>query len=271
VPELPEVETTRRGIAAHVTGQHIQRCVVHDGRLRWPVSADLPLRLRGAMVRGVGRRAKYLLLDTDRGTVIIHLGMSGSLRITSDNVPLRKHDHVDIRLSNARVLRYHDPRRFGSIHLVTGDPLEHPLLARLGVEPLSGDFCGDVLHQAARTRPGPVKQLIMDARVVVGVGNIYASEALFLAGIHPSRPARRIALARYRRLAQAITAVLSRAIERGGTTLRDFVNEAGQPGYFAQDLAVYGRASQPCRECGQPLRSRVIGQRNTFYCPICQR
>lgn len=271
MPELPEVETTRRGIAPHLVGQRIEECLVRDGRLRWPVDPELPARIRGAVVNSVERRAKYLLLATDRGTLLVHLGMSGSLRITSNNVPAEKHDHVDLCLSNARLLRYHDPRRFGSIHLVLDDPLSHPLLADLGVEPLGDSFDGRLLHRTARSRPGPVKQMIMDAHVVVGVGNIYASEALFMAGIHPGRPARRIASGRYARLADAIRSVLSRAIEQGGTTLRDFVNESGQPGYFAQDLAVYGRAGEPCRGCGQPVRSRVIGQRNTFFCPTCQR
>jgi formamidopyrimidine-DNA glycosylase len=271
MPELPEVETTRRGIAPHLVGQQIKGCVVRDGRLRWPVDPDLARHVEGATVRGVSRRAKYLLVELDRGNLIIHLGMSGSLRITSDNTPVRTHDHVDFRLANARVLRYHDPRRFGSIHFLRDDPQQHPLLSRLGVEPLEPQFQGGLLHHAARSRKGPVKQLIMDGHVVVGVGNIYASEALFLAGIHPSRPARRISLARYEGLAQAIRTVLSRSIEQGGTTLRDFVNESGEPGYFAHDLSVYGRAGQSCRRCGADVRSRVIAQRNTFFCPACQR
>ena len=271
MPELPEVETTRRGIAPHLIGQRIDECVVRDGRLRWPVDSALSQRISGARIGSISRRAKYLLVETDRGTVIIHLGMSGSLRITTNNVAVEKHDHVDFRLSNSQLLRYHDPRRFGSIHFVRENPMQHPLLASLGVEPLEDSFSGELLHAAGRNRRGPVKQLIMDGHVVVGVGNIYASEALFLAGIHPSRPARRIALVRYQRLAQAIRRILTQAIERGGTTLRDFVNESGQPGYFAQELAVYGRSGKPCHKCGGPLRNRVISQRNTFLCPVCQR
>ena len=271
MPELPEVETTRRGIAPHLLGQPIANVVIRDSRLRWPVDASLPKQLRGARITDVGRRAKYLLIATDRGTLIVHLGMSGSLRITSDNTPLKPHDHIDVRLENGRVLRYHDPRRFGSMHYVTGDVLAHPLLASLGVEPLGEQFDGELLYAAARPRPGPIKQLIMDAHVVVGVGNIYASESLYMAGIHPARPARRVSLRRYRDLAQAIRTVLARSIEQGGTTLRDFVNESGEPGYFAQDLAVYGRADEACRTCATPIRARIIGQRNTFFCVKCQR
>jgi formamidopyrimidine-DNA glycosylase len=271
MPELPEVETTRRGIATHLVGQKIVRCRVRDGRLRWPVDDDLPELLEGAAVDSVARRAKYLIIHLDRGALIIHLGMSGSLRISSDNVQPKKHDHVELRLENGQVLRYHDPRRFGSIHFVREHPLQHPLLRNLGVEPLGEEFDGRLLYVAGRGRRSAVKQLIMDAHVVVGVGNIYASESLYLAGIHPGRAAGRIALERYRVLADAIREVLHRSISQGGTTLRDFVNETGEPGYFAQDLNVYGRDGQPCRRCGGLVRSRVIAQRNTFYCPACQR
>lgn len=270
MPELPEVETTRRGIAAHLVGQRITGCVVREPRLRWPVDPRLDGLLRDREVRSVGRRAKYLIVTLDRGSLIVHLGMSGSLRITSGNTAPRKHDHVEIQLGDGRVLRYHDPRRFGSIHHVSGSPHEHPLLRDLGVEPLSEQFDGALLHAAARGRRASVKQFIMDAHVVVGVGNIYASESLHLSGIHPARAAGRIALARYRVLADIIRGVLERSIEQGGTTLRDFVNETGEPGYFAQDLSVYGRDGKPCKRCGSAIRSRVIGQRSTFYCPHCQ-
>ena len=271
MPELPEVETTRRGVEPYLVNQSIEWVTVREPRLRWPVADSLAQRLRGRRFVAVERRAKYLLLRLDRGTIIVHLGMSGSLRLVSDNVAARAHDHLEWRLSNGRLLRYHDPRRFGSVHYVSGDPLHHPLLEHLGVEPLGDCFTGELLYRLARPRRGPVKSLIMDAHVVVGVGNIYASEALFRAGIHPTRPARRIALARYRCLASTIREVLSGAIERGGTTLRDFVNESGEPGYFAQDLMVYGRAGDACRRCGEPIRSRVVAQRNTFFCINCQR
>ena len=271
MPELPEVETTRRGIAPHLLRQTIERVTVREPRLRWPVPRDLARQLRGRRFESIDRRAKYLLLGLDRGTLIVHLGMSGSLRLASDNAAPKTHDHLEWRLSNGRVLRYHDPRRFGSVHFVRGDPLKHPLLSGLGVEPLGDDFSGELLYAASRSRSGPVKSLIMDSHVVVGVGNIYASEALFHAGIHPTRPARRVALARYQRLAAAIRQVLASAIEHGGTTLRDFVNESGEPGYFAQDLMVYGRDGEACRRCGDTVRARVVAQRNTFFCVSCQR
>jgi formamidopyrimidine-DNA glycosylase len=271
VPELPEVETTRRGIAPHVAGQRIARVRVHDARLRWPLDPHLARRLCGQRVLSVDRRAKYLLLRLERGTLVVHLGMSGSLRITLGDEARRPHDHLELVMESSRLLRYHDPRRFGSVHYVTGDPLAHWLLANLGVEPLGTDFDGSVLERAARGRRSAVKTLIMDSRVVVGVGNIYACEALYLAGIHPARPARRVAAKRYARLAESIQEVLGRAIRDGGTTLRDFVNGVGEPGYFAQALQVYGRAGRDCHACGRAVTSRVIAQRNTFFCPACQR
>jgi formamidopyrimidine-DNA glycosylase len=239
--------------------------------LRWPVSEDVATQPRGQLIHGVKRRAKYILISLDRGTIIIHLGMSGSLRLGSGNEPPRRHDHVEIELDNGRVLRLHDPRRFGSVHFTDADPLRHRLLASLGVEPLSDAFTAQLLKQCAGTRRVAVKNFIMDSAIVVGVGNIYASESLFLAGIHPARPAGRIALHRYEGLVAAIRDVLSKAIAHGGTTLRDFVNGVGEPGYFAQSLRVYGRAQQPCTICGTPISSRVIAQRNTFFCVHCQR
>lgn len=271
MPELPEVETTRRGIEPHLRGRRILDVVVRDARLRWPVPADLPALLRGQCVTQVTRRAKYLLIGLERGTVIVHLGMSGSLRVASGNEPPRTHDHVDLLLQGGRVLRLHDPRRFGSIHYTQADPGTHRLLADLGVEPLSEAFDGSLLVRAAQLRRSAVKSLIMDGRVVVGVGNIYASESLYLAGIHPARSCARIAPHRYARLAMAIRQVLASAIADGGTTLRDFVNGVGEPGYFAQSLNVYGRAGEPCRGCGAVITARVIAQRNTFFCARCQR
>lgn len=271
MPELPEVETTRRGLEPHLRGRRIASIQVHEPRLRWPVSSELADVARDQRVVRLRRRAKYLLIELERGCVIVHLGMSGSLRLTSGNEPPRKHDHLEFILEGGRVLRFHDPRRFGSIHYTDADPGEHWLLANLGLEPLSDEFTGTVLKTAAGRRRIPVKALIMDAQVVVGVGNIYASESLYMAGIHPARPAGRISLARYERLAGTIREVLAWAIRQGGTTLRDFVNGVGEPGYFAQELAVYGRAGEPCKECGHAIRSRTLSQRNTFYCNRCQR
>lgn len=271
MPELPEVETTCRGLEPHLCGHRIAATRIRDGRLRWPVSPDLATQTQGQLIVGVKRRAKYILVSLDDGTIIIHLGMSGSLRLASGNEQARRHDHVEIELDNGLVLRLHDPRRFGSVHYTTRDPLRHHLLASLGVEPLSDAFTGKLLKQHAASRRVAVKSFIMDSRVVVGVGNIYASESLFLAGIHPTRPAGRIALHRYEGLVAAIREVLSKAIAQGGTTLRDFVNGVGEPGYFAQSLRVYGRAQQPCTICGNPVSSRVIAQRNTFFCMHCQR
>ena len=271
MPELPEVETTRRGIEPHVRGNRITRFQVHDPRLRWPVDDRLARWAIGQRVTAVRRRAKYLMLDLEAGSLILHLGMSGSLRLASGNEAARRHDHVEITFEGGRVLRYHDPRRFGSLHYSTRDPEQHWLLAELGVEPLSKDFHGALLKSAARTRRSSVKALLMDAHVVVGVGNIYASESLFLAGIHPARAAGRVSRTRYDDLAHAVREVLERAIADGGTTLRDFVSGAGEPGYFAQQLAVYGRAGAPCRRCGHTIKSRVLAQRSTFFCVRCQR
>jgi len=271
VPELPEVETTRRGIEPHLRRRRIESVTVHEPRLRWPVAPELSAWAAGQRIEGVRRRAKYLLVDLERGTLILHLGMSGSLRLASGNEPRRRHDHVELALEGGRVLRFHDPRRFGSLHHTSAPAETHPLLAALGAEPLSPGFDGALLAAAARRRRAAVKVLVMDPRVVVGVGNIYASEALFAAGIHPARAAQRISLARYQSLAAAIRSVLASAIAQGGTTLRDFVNGVGEPGYFAHSLLVYGRGGEPCRRCGTPLRCRVLAQRSTFYCARCQR
>jgi formamidopyrimidine-DNA glycosylase len=270
MPELPEVETTRRGIEPHTLGETIETLVVRQPQLRWPVPADLPGKLRGRLIRTVRRRGKYLLLATDTGTLILHLGMSGSLRITAPDAPIKKHDHLDLILGSGLCLRFHDPRRFGCLLWTEDAPELHPLLAGLGPEPLEAEFSGRHLHDKARGRNGPVKTFIMDSHVVVGVGNIYANESLFRAGISPARPAVRISLERYEKLAEAIRAVLEASIEQGGTTLRDFVNEAGNPGYFQQTLQVYDRAGEACRRCGSSIRLGRLGQRATYWCPHCQ-
>ncbi len=271
MPELPEVETTRRGIAPHVTGRRIARLLVREARLRWPVEATLARMLAGQRIVAVTRRGKYLLLGLDQGTLILHLGMSGSLRLVAATAPAGRHDHVDLLFDDGRCLRLTDPRRFGALIWTRDAALDHPLLASLGPEPLAEDFNGDTLWQAARGRRIAIKVFIMDSHVVVGVGNIYASEALFRAGIHPARAAGRISRARMAALAEAIKAVLNEAIAQGGTTLRDFVGGDGRPGYFRQQLAVYGREGEPCLRCGAPIRQQRLGQRASYYCVQCQR
>lgn len=268
MPELPEVETTRRGIAPYLLDQRVRGVIVRNPHLRWPVP-PLDRFLRDKIVRNIERRAKYLLLGFDTGSLIVHLGMSGSLRIVAEDSPPRAHDHVELRLDH-HCLRMHDPRRFGSLLWTPDDPLEHPRLRDLGPEPLSDAFSGETLAAAARGRRVAIKNLIMNGHVVVGVGNIYATEALFRAGIHPLRASQRIADHRLDRLAIEIKRVLAYAIQRGGTTLRDFVNESGSPGYFAQELMVYGREGLPCKTCGTPIKTRRIGQRASAYCSECQ-
>jgi len=270
MPELPEVETTRRGIAPHLEGLAVSGVTVRQRQLRWPVPKGLGRSLKGQTLRKVSRRGKYLLLGFDRGTVILHLGMSGSLRLVPCDTPAGKHDHVDIAFDGGPCLRLTDPRRFGAVLHTRGDPLTHELLARLGPEPLEPGFDGRWLFEHSRKRRQAVKAFIMDSKVVVGVGNIYASEALFLAGIHPRRPAGRISAARYDALAEAIREVLAAAIEAGGTTLRDFIQSDGRPGYFARELHVYGREGEPCPNCGTPIRQEVICQRSSYYCTTCQ-
>lgn len=271
MPELPEVETTRRGIEPHLRGRTVLRTVVRERRLRWPVPRDIGRRLAGRRIEAVERRGKYLLLRTDAGTAILHLGMSGSLRVLAAGTPAQPHDHLDLVLDDGHCLRLRDPRRFGSLHWSPGDPLDHPLLAGIGPEPLSGAFDGDYLHRIARGRRAAVKDLLMNARLVAGVGNIYANEALHRAGIDPRRPAGRLSRARCERLAAAVKAVLIEAIGHGGTTLRDFVREDGRPGYFRASLAVYDRQGLPCPGCGRPVRGLRQGQRATYYCAHCQR
>ncbi len=269
MPELPEVETTCRGIRPHVAGRRITDLIVHQRQLRWPVPGQLKRSLKDQQVKSVGRRAKYLLLETGNGCLIVHLGMSGSLRIVANGVPAQKHDQVDFVFGN-KILRFHDPRRFGSIHWTRQDPLQHKLLQNLGPEPFSDAFSGRYLHGRAASRKVGVKNFIMNSSVVAGVGNIYASEALFLSGIHPQRAAGRISLSRYEKLVADIKHVLSTAIDAGGTTLRDFTRENGSPGYFAQELNVYNRHGEPCPVCGHPIQLRTLGQRSSFYCSQCQ-
>ena len=270
MPELPEVETTRRGIEPHLAGRRLQHLLVHEPRLRWPVDRSITAATRDQLIRSVRRRAKYLLLDLEQGSLLWHLGMSGSLRILPADVPRRLHDHVDVLLDSGQLLRFNDPRRFGSLHWLTGDVLAHPLLAALGPEPLEPGFDGQYLHTQCRGRRVAIKQHIMNSHVVVGVGNIYASEALFRAGIRPGRAARSLTRAQCDALAQAIRDVLAMAIRAGGTTLRDYVGADGSPGYFRQKLYVYERGGEPCRQCHTPIRHRVQGQRSTYYCTHCQ-
>ncbi|PAU75924.1 bifunctional DNA-formamidopyrimidine glycosylase/DNA-(apurinic or apyrimidinic site) lyase [Halomonas salipaludis] len=276
MPELPEVETTRRGIAPHVEGREIREVIVRERRLRTPVPEGLENALVGARIGALGRRAKYLLIPLSGAepaaerTLLWHLGMSGSLRVARLGDLPRKHDHVDLVLDGGAILRYHDPRRFGFVDWLAGNVLSDPRLARLGPEPLSPDFDGERLYAMSRGRRIAVKPFLMDNAVVVGVGNIYASEALFLAGIDPRRAAGRISLERYQRLAAAVREVLAAAITQGGTTLRDFVSGTGEPGYFAQRLNVYGRDGQPCRRCGAELRLITLGQRASVFCASCQ-
>ena len=270
MPELPEVETTRRGVEPHVRGLRVTDVVIRDPRLRWPVPPDLPRLLRGQGLEAVERRAKYLLFRFPTGTLMLHLGMSGSLRVVSPTAPAGPHDHVDIVFGD-KALRLRDPRRFGSIHWVRGDPAEHPLLALLGPEPLGPGFDSAYLHAAAHRRRVAAKTLLMDGRVVVGVGNIYANEALFRAGIRPTRRSDRLTRAECARLVDAVRAVLAAALRVGGTTLRDYVREDGGAGYFVSDLAVYGRGGEACSRCGGALKAVRVGQRATVYCPRCQR
>jgi formamidopyrimidine-DNA glycosylase len=271
MPELPEVETTLRGLSPHLLGARIERLLVRERRLRYPVPPGIEGQVEGQRILALERRGKYLLLALERGTILIHLGMSGSLRVLASDIPPAKHDHLDLRLGGGSCLRFRDPRRFGIFLWTPGPPAAHPLLAHLGPEPLGPGFDGDYLYRCSRGRKCAIKTFIMDAGVVAGVGNIYANESLYLAGIHPARPCGRIGRDRYLSLARQIRGVLESAIEQGGTTLRDFVREDGSPGYFALSLRVYDRAGEPCPGCGMPIRQRRIGQRSSFFCPRCQR
>lgn len=276
MPELPEVETTRRGLAPHILGRRIAEVIVRDTRLRQPVPAGFAQALRGRRVVDAQRRAKYLVLQLDNGDrVLAHLGMSGRLLVVEPGLAPRAHDHIDLLMEaddGARALiRYHDPRRFGAMLLWPAGEAGHPLLDHLGPEPFSEAFSGEYLYALSRGRKAAVKVFLMDGRVVVGAGNIYASESLHRAGIRPSRAAGSVTRPAYLRLAAAVREVLAEAIEQGGTTLRDYAGADGQAGYFAQDLRVYGREGEPCRACATPIRQAVLGQRATYWCPSCQR
>ncbi len=271
MPELPEVETTRRGVEPHVVGRKIVELAVYEPRLRWRVADDIADQVTGQRVRQTGRRAKYLLLELDSGTLMLHLGMSGSLRVLPVDTPRLTHDHIDIVLDSGFTLRFNDPRRFGSLHYVSGNAREHPLLAKLAPEPFDAEFNTEYLWKITRGRRVAIKQLLMNSQLVVGVGNIYANEALFRARIRPRRRANTLSRVEVTRLVRSIRAVLSMAIRVGGTTLRDYVGADGNPGYFSQKLYVYERAKQPCRTCGTPIRQLLQGQRSTYYCSTCQK
>ncbi len=271
MPELPEVETTRRGIEPHVNHHVINDLVVRNRALRWPVPGRLRNKISGHRIQAVDRRGKYILLRFETGTVIIHLGMSGSLRVCQPDTPVRKHDHVDFVLDNGLSLRLHDPRRFGAVLWTDRAPERHKLLASLGPEPLQDNFNAAYLHQQTRKRSASIKSVIMNSHIVVGVGNIYTCESLFLAGINPKRRAGALSMARCERLVASIKRVLTESITQGGTTLRDYIRENGQPGYFALRLRVYGKAGKPCPRCGKPIRQIRQQQRSTFYCTHCQR
>lgn len=275
MPELPEVETSRRGIEPHILGKTIKDVVIREHRLRWPIPKSLPDKIRKLRLTQVDRRGKYLLLhfgeDAASGTVIIHLGMSGSLRICPMSIPAEKHDHIDFVFSNNKILRLKDPRKFGCV-LWTNKPVDqHKLLSKLGPEPLDDAFSSDYFYKKSRKRTCSIKAFIMNSHTVVGVGNIYASESLFIAGINPKRKAGSLSRARAEKLVAAIKQILLDAIEQGGTTLRDFTREDGQPGYFSQKLFVYGKSGEPCARCGKPIKQITQQQRSTFYCTSCQK
>lgn len=272
MPELPEVETTCRGISPHITGKKIAKVIIRQKQLRWPIPDNLGETLRGLVVKQVIRRGKYLLLETNKThTVILHLGMSGNLRVVNSQLEPGKHDHVDFVFTDGIILRFNDTRKFGAI-LCTEKPIaEHKLISSLGPEPLSDQLTGAYLYQLSKNKKMTVKAFIMDGHNVVGVGNIYASESLFMAGILPTRQAGKISLKRYKKLVDSIKIILQKAIEQGGTTLRDFVNEQGKPGYFQQSLSVYGRFGQDCIICSLPIKQIKIAQRASYFCQNCQR
>ncbi|MBA3506717.1 MAG: bifunctional DNA-formamidopyrimidine glycosylase/DNA-(apurinic or apyrimidinic site) lyase [Betaproteobacteria bacterium] len=271
MPELPEVETTRRGVAARVVGRRIVDLQVYDSRLRWPVPIDLKDRLKGYIVDALERRSKYLLFSIGTGALLVHLGMTGSLRVYTQPPPRVRHDHVDVVFDDDAVLRYHDPRRFGAMLWAPFPATAHPLLQSLGPEPFDPVFDGDYLWRSTRARTAAIKLALMDSRLVVGVGNIYANEALFRAAIRPATPAWRVSRSRLSRLVAEVRAVLTEAIAKGGSTLRDYVDAGGEPGYFQLNYYVYARTGEPCRICGSVIRHMRLGARSSFYCPNCQR
>lgn len=271
MPELPEVETTLNGIKPHIENTSITQTVIRHHGLRWPIPKHLDKTLLGQTVHALTRRGKYIILNCDDGSLLLHLGMSGRLRILEKTLAPVKHDHVDIQFSNGKTLRFTDPRRFGALLWTDEDVFEHELLKHLGPEPLENEFNGDYLKAKSAGRKVAVKNFIMDSKIVVGVGNIYATEALFMAGIHPEKPAGKISLDKYQQLAAIIKTVLSTAIKQGGTTLRDFTQSDGKPGYFKQELKAYGRNGEPCVNCGTELKLVKIGQRSSVFCPKCQK
>lgn len=271
MPELPEVETTRRGLEPHLTGQRIEDMTVRNRNLRWPVPRNLPALVRGRTVRAVRRRGKYLLIDCGNGWLLLHLGMSGSLRVVPSQTPPGKHDHVDLLLGSGQAVRLTDPRRFGCVLWCDADPAQHKLMATLGPEPLDGEFVAHWLHARTRGRSAPIKSVLMDSHTVAGIGNIYASEALFLARIHPATPARQLSLKQCEKLVSAVRETLLAAIAAGGSSLRNFVGSDGKPGYFQQQYAVYGRSGESCRICFTVIRNEALGQRSSYFCPRCQR
>jgi len=271
MPELPEVETTRRGLEPLLVGRTVRSVRVHNRSLRWPVPRGISKTLAGERVRAIDRRSKYLLVRCMHGTLIIHLGMTGHLRVIPAAEPLRKHDHVELLLDDGRALRFNDSRRFGALLWTKDDPLVHPLLTGLGPEPFDGAFTDSYLAGRAKGRVVAVKPFLMDAKTVVGVGNIYASEALFRAGIDPRRAAGKVSRPAWQRLVTAVRDVLAEAIEAGGTTIRDFANSAGEPGYFRISLRVYGRGGEPCVTCATPVKQVRLGQRSTYFCAKCQK
>ena len=271
MPELPEVETTCKGIAKHLINKTIADVIIRQPKLRWPIPARIKKELPQNKIISVERRAKYILIATKAGTLIIHLGMSGSLRIVKANTPFDKHDHFDLILKNGSCLRLHDPRRFGSVLWTKKPVLEHKLLCKLGPEPLTDEFTVNSIFNKSRKRKVNIKQFIMNAHIVVGVGNIYASEALFLAGIHPRKAAGSVSLPHFEKLVKSIKHILTAAIKQGGTTLKDFTQSDGKPGYFQQQLNVYSRKGEPCLICKKPISHCVLGQRATYYCTQCQK
>ncbi|WP_100914121.1 bifunctional DNA-formamidopyrimidine glycosylase/DNA-(apurinic or apyrimidinic site) lyase [Pseudoalteromonas spongiae] len=269
MPELPEVEVSRLGITPHMLKQTVKQVRVHQAQLRWPVPNDV-YQLEGKTITDISRRAKYLMISVDTGSVILHLGMSGNLRVVDNSVPLKKHDHIEIELENGKVLRLNDPRRFGACLWQAAGEV-HSSLLKLGPEPLTDEFDADYLYEKSRQKQTVIKQFLMDNSVVVGVGNIYANESLFKAGIHPKRAAGKISKKRYQQLVPIVKQTLADAIEQGGTTLKDFAQTDGKPGYFAQKLLVYGRKGEPCVTCKEPLLEIRQGQRSTVYCKNCQK
>jgi len=271
MPELPEVETSRRGIEPYILKQAVTDVVIRQKQLRWPITATLKKQLTQQVIRQVERRGKYILLRTDTGTVIMHLGMSGSLRIVDKNIAAEKHDHIDICFANNKILRLRDPRRFGAVLWTKKYPLKHKLLSKLEPGPVSDEFTAEYFYAMSRKRKIAIKTFLMNSHIVVGVGNIYANESLFSAGINPKCLANKISLVRYQKLIPIIKSILQRSIEQGGTTLKDFTQQDGKPGYFQQTLLVYGKTNQPCPNCGKPIKQITQAQRSSFYCTHCQK